>query len=162
MHLDACMKSARQLTHQRSKIAALFRNKVKNSPRSRMLHFDGNQFHRQTHDGDLLLYNKDQQALAKVSASESVLRGLIKQYGLGIDDKKLRADLIKEKAADFPATQTYLLVRDVFARTTKQPVAFAEVPSIELNSPKIRHHMTTRNFADSVDKRYQKCVALKL
>ena len=113
------------------------------------------------HDGDLLLYNKDQQALAKVSSTESVLRGLIKQYGLGIDDKKLRADLIKEKSAEFPATQTYLMVRDVFAHTTKQTIAFAEVPSIELNSPKIRHHMTTQNFADSVDKRYQKCVAFK-
>ena len=113
------------------------------------------------HDGDLLLYNKDQQALAKVSSTESVLRGLIKQYGLGIDDKKLRADLIKEKSAEFPATQTYLMVRDLFVRNTKRPIAFAEVPSIELNSPKIRHHMTTQNFADSVDKRYQKCVAFK-
>lgn len=113
------------------------------------------------HDGDLLLYNKDQQALAKVSSTESVLRGLIKQYGLGIDDKKLRADLIKEKSAEFPATQTYLMVRDLFVRNTKRPIAFAEVPSIELNSPKIRHHMTTQNFADSVDKRYKKCVAFK-
>lgn len=113
------------------------------------------------HDGDLLLYSKDQQALVKVSSSEDALRGLIKEFGLGIDDRELRADLIKEKTAEFPATQTYLMVRDLFARNTKKPLAFAEVPSIELTSPKIRHHMTTQSFADSVNKRYQKCVSFK-
>ncbi len=113
-------------------------------------------------DGDLLLYNKDQQALTKVSGTETALRVVIKTFNLGIDDKKLRTDLLKEKSADFPATQTYLRLRDLYARSTKQPVAFAEIPSIELNSPKISRHMTTESFADSVDKRYQKCVALKL
>jgi hypothetical protein len=113
-------------------------------------------------DGDLLLYDKNQQALSKVSGTETALRAVIKKFNLGIDDKKLRADLLKEKSADFPATQTYLQLRDLYARSTKQPIAFAEIPSIELNSPKIRRHMTTQNFAESVDKRYQKCVALKL
>ena len=113
-------------------------------------------------DGDLLLYNKDQQALTKVSSTETALRVVIKTFNLGIDDKKLRTDLLKEKSADFPATQTYLQLRDLYARSTKKPIAFAEIPSIELNSPKISRHMTTESFADSVDKRYQKCVALKL
>ncbi len=113
-------------------------------------------------DGDLLLYNKDQQALTKISSTETALRAVIGKFNLGIDDKKLRVDLLKEKSADFPATQTYLQLRELFARSSKQPIAFAEIPSIELNSPKIRRHMTTQNFAESVDKRYQKCVALKL
>ena len=112
-------------------------------------------------DGDLLLYNKDQQALAKVSGTETAVRAVIKKFKLDIDDKRLRADLIKEKSADFPATQTYLQLRDLYARSTKQPVVFAEIPSIELNSPKIRHHMTTQIFAESVDKRYQKCLMVK-
>jgi Protein of unknown function (DUF1615) len=112
-------------------------------------------------DGDLLLYGKDQQAIAKVSGTEAALRAAIKKFKLGIDDKKLRADLTKEKSADFPATQTYLQIRDVYARTSKQPVAFAEIPAIELNSPKIRRRMTTQNFAESVDRRYKACVALK-
>ena len=112
-------------------------------------------------DGDLLLYNKDQQALAKVSGTETAVRAVIKKFKLDIDDKRLRADLIKEKSADFPATQTYLQLRDLYARSTKQPILFAEIPSIQLNSPKIRHHMTTQNFAESVDKRYQKCLMVK-
>ncbi|MDE2445159.1 MAG: DUF1615 family protein [Alphaproteobacteria bacterium] len=113
-------------------------------------------------DGDLLLYNKDEQALAKMSGTEQALRSVIAKYNLGIDHQKLRADLLKEKSADFPATQTYLQVRDVYARSAKGVVAFAAIPEIELSSPKIRHYMTTRIFADRVDKRYQACIALKL
>ncbi len=113
-------------------------------------------------DGDLLLYDKNQQVLTKVSNTEAALRAVIKTFNLGIDDKKLRADLLKEKSAEFPATQTYLQLRDLYGRSIKQPVAFAVVPSIELNSPKIRRHMTTQNFAESVDRRYKSCVALKL
>jgi hypothetical protein len=112
-------------------------------------------------DGDLLLYNKDQQPLTKVSSTEAALRIVIKKFNLSIDDKKLRADLLKEKTADFPTTQTYLQLRDVYVRSSKQPIAFAEIPGIELNSPKIRHRMTTQNFAESVDRRYKACVALK-
>ena len=113
-------------------------------------------------DGDLLLYNKDQQPMQKVSSTETALRKVIAKSNLGIDDKKLRIDLSKEKSADFPATQIYLQIRDLYARTAKRAEAFAEIPSIELNSPKIRRRMTTQNFAESVDRRYKGCVALKL
>lgn len=113
-------------------------------------------------DGDFLLYNKDQQPMQKVSSTETALRKVIAKSNLGIDDKNLRIDLSKEKSADFPATQTYLQIRDLYARTAKRAVAFAEIPSIELNSPKIRRRMTTQNFAESVDRRYKGCVALKL
>jgi hypothetical protein len=109
-------------------------------------------------DGDLLLYDKEKRALKTISQSEKALRTTITNYHLGFDDKQLRNDLLKEKDADFPATQIYLTLRDLYARQTKQQVNFAEIPTIELNSPKIRHRMTTRNFAESVDRRYQKCV----
>lgn len=105
-------------------------------------------------DGDLLLYDKDKRALAKVSESENALRKIVADYHLGFDNKQLRSDLLQEKDASFPSTQIYQAVRSL----VKQPTPFAEIPSIELNSPKIRHHMTTLNFAQSVDKRYQRCM----
>ena len=105
-------------------------------------------------DGDLLLYDKDKRALAKVSKSEYALRKIVADYHLGFDNKQLRSDLLQEKDASFPSTQIYQAVRSL----VKQPTPFAEIPSIELNSPKIRHHMTTLNFAQSVDKRYQRCM----
>ncbi len=107
-----------------------------------------------TKDGDLLLYDKNQQALKTVSQSEKALRSIIAAQHLGLDDKQLRADLLKEKTAAFTTTQIYVAIRNL----AKPPVAFAEIPSIELTSPKIRHHMTTQNFAESVEKRYQKCM----
>ncbi len=107
-----------------------------------------------TKDGDLLLYDKNQIALKATSQSEKALRSLISARHLNIDEKQLRADLLKEKTAQFAATQTYYSVRNL----AKNPVAFAVVPSIELSSPKIRHHMTTRKFAENVERRYQRCM----
>ena len=104
-------------------------------------------------DGDLLLYDKNQQALKSVSQSEKALRNILATRQLRITDKQLRSDLLKEKDADFTATRTYEAIRNL----AKQP-AFAEVPSIELNSPKIKRHMTTRNFAEFVEKRYLRCM----
>lgn len=104
-------------------------------------------------DGDLLLYDKNQVPLKSASQSEKALRSIIATRQLSIDEKQLRTDLLKEKAAAFTSTQTYVTIRNL----VKQP-AFAEVPSIELSSPKIKHHMTTKNFAESVERRYQKCV----
>jgi hypothetical protein len=35
------------------------------------------------------------------------------------------------------------------------------LPQITLKSPKIRHHMTTENFARAVMRRYERCMAVK-
>jgi hypothetical protein len=109
-------------------------------------------------DGDLLLYDKSGKAMGALSESEKALRAIIMQYKLGIDDKQLRHDLEHEKTVNFTATQIYMAVRDLYVRTTSHAITFAEIPSIQLNSPKIKHHMTTQNFAESVDRRYQACM----
>lgn len=105
-------------------------------------------------DGDLLLYDKDMQPLKTLSQSEKALRAIIVKLHLPIDDKTLRAELLKEKDVDFPTTQIYVAIRAL----TKQPAAFAEIPTIDLNSPKISHRMTTKIFAERVEKRYLKCM----
>jgi Protein of unknown function (DUF1615) len=112
-----------------------------------------------TRDGDLLLYDKNKQALGTVSQSEKALRLVISKHDLNIDDKNLRSDLLHEKESDFPNTQVYQAIRNLYARQVKQPLNYAEIPTIELSSPKIRRHMTTQNFAESVQKRYLKCMA---
>jgi hypothetical protein len=112
-------------------------------------------------DGDLLLYDKSQQAISTVSQSENALRTIIAAHQLNFTNKQLRSQLLKEKDADFPATKIYQVIRDRYVDTIRQPITFADIPSIELNSPKIRNHMTTKNFAESVDRRYKKCMAAK-
>jgi Protein of unknown function (DUF1615) len=109
-------------------------------------------------DGDLLLYDKSGRAKKKPSSSEKALRKIVN----GIDDKQLRADLLHEKKNDFVSTRTYVYVREEYAKNVKQEAKFAEVPAISLSSIKIKNAMTTQNFADRVNKRYQACMAKKI
>ena len=112
-------------------------------------------------DGDLLRYGKAGEALSTVTSSEQAARAASKKFALGLTDAEIRDDLSHEKSADFVSTRTFTAFRDAYARKTgKQPV-FAILPVIRLSSPKIRHSMTTRLFAESVEKRYQSCMAAK-
>jgi Protein of unknown function (DUF1615) len=108
-------------------------------------------------DGDLLLYDKDGTPQKKPSSSEVALRQILP----GIDAGKLRRDLLLEKENGFIETPTFNAVRAAYLKKTGSKPQFAVVPEIALNSPKIRHAMTTRNFAESVDRRYQACMARK-
>jgi Protein of unknown function (DUF1615) len=109
-------------------------------------------------DGDLLLYDKAQQPLKKISASESALRDIISKNNLAIDDAKLRDDILKEKEGAFLTTPTYKAISNVYARKTGLITPYAIIPSIQLNSPKIKHRMTTQSYAESVERRYIKCM----
>ena len=108
-------------------------------------------------DGDLLLYDKDGTPEKTPSSSELALRKVLP----GFDGKQLRRDLLLEKENGFVETQTYKGLKQAYLQKTGTKPEFAMIPEIALNSPKIKHAMTTRNFAKSVDKRYQACMARK-
>ena len=112
-------------------------------------------------DGDLLLYGKDGTALPAVSSSEKALRGLSSVENLGLSDKQIRDDLLLEKQDSFATSGTYLALKNLYLRKTGKPAAFAELPGIDLKSPKLSHKMTTASYAASVDRRYQKCLSVK-
>lgn len=112
-------------------------------------------------DGDLLLYDKSGQALSNISGTEKALRGLSASASLGLADAQIRSDLLLEKDDTFATTQTYLAVKNHYLRTTRKPAPFAELPGIDLSSAKLSHKMTTASYAATVDKRYNKCVAVK-
>jgi Protein of unknown function (DUF1615) len=109
-------------------------------------------------DGDLLLYDKGGTPKKKPSSSEMALRKILP----GVDEKQLRSDLLLEKENGFIETQTFNAVRAAYQQKTGTKPAFAIIPEIALSSPKIKHAMTTRNFAESVDRRYQACIARTL
>ena len=108
-------------------------------------------------DGDLLLYDKNGTPEKTPSSSELALRKVLP----GFDGKQLRRDLLLEKENGFVETQTYNGLKQAYVQKTGTKPEFAMIPEIALNSPKIKHAMTTRNFAKSVDKRYQACMARK-
>jgi Protein of unknown function (DUF1615) len=113
-------------------------------------------------DGDLLLYTKNGTPRSDVSASEKAIRKIVKTLGGKLNDKEIHADLLLEKQPSFVTTRTYLAIRDTYSQKAKAVAAFAEVPNIDLSSPKITRRMTTRIFAESVDKRYQFCMGRKV
>jgi hypothetical protein len=112
-------------------------------------------------DGDLLLYEAGI-AMSKASASEKAIRRISEELKLDLDDKRIRKDLLREKTEDFISTRTFMRVRDVFRIKTGKDAPFAVIPEIDLSSPKISRHMTTRTFAESVNKRYQSCIGAKI
>jgi hypothetical protein len=112
-------------------------------------------------DGDLLLYSKDGIALSGLSSSEKALRALSTSEKLGLSDTQIRNDLLTEKQDSFATTGTYLAVKNLYLSKTGKPAPFAELPGIDLSSPKLSHKMTTASYAASVDKRYQKCLSVK-
>jgi hypothetical protein len=113
-------------------------------------------------DGDLLLYDKDGTPAVGVSGTEQALHQLSDSAGFGLSNKQLRADLLLEKQDDFAMTQTYAKVKTLYLQKTGKPAPYAELPGIDLNSPKLSHKMTTASYAASVNTRYAKCASVKL
>ncbi len=107
-------------------------------------------------DGDLLLYDKAGSAKAAVSSSEKALRKM--GPALGLSDKDIRRDLLREKGERFAETPTFKAVRAAYRERVGTDAPFAVIPEIDLKSPKIRRFMTTRIFAESVNRRYQACM----
>jgi len=69
---------------------------------------------------------------------------------------------VQEKTDDFALTQTYIKVKTAYLEKTGKPAPYAELPGIDLSSPKLSHKMTTASYAQSVNNRYAKCMAVKL
>ena len=112
-------------------------------------------------DGDLLLYDKSGKARDTVSNSETALRKVLQNSSFELTDKDIRNDLLKEKENSFVQTLTFNALRAAYRQKTAAAAAFAIVPDIALSSPKIKSKMTTRIFAETVNKRYQACMARK-
>ncbi len=106
-------------------------------------------------DGDLMLYSGGKPR-PEASATEKALRKL----GF-LDEETLRADLVQEKEYEFRNTATYARVAAAYSEKTGKKPPYAMLPQIRLQSPKIRHHMTTAIFARAVMRRYERCMAVK-
>ena len=112
-------------------------------------------------DGDLLLYDKSGKVGSGISNTEKALRAVLENSSFELTDEDIRKDLLREKENDFVKTLTYSALLATYEQVTKKRPAFAIVPNIALSSPKISSKMTTRIFAESVDRRYQSCMARK-
>ncbi len=114
---------------------------------------------RLTLDGDLLLYDSTGKPLPRVSSSEAAIRRLVTRLNLGLTNQQIRDDLLRAKDQSFAASRLFLALREAYRQKTGKAAPFAMVPDIALASPKIKRRMTTRIFADTVNQRYQRCMA---
>ncbi|MFN0191724.1 MAG: DUF1615 family protein [Aestuariivirga sp.] len=111
-------------------------------------------------DGDLLSY-RGSRAAKDASKTESAIQAAVKQLKLTLTGAEIRRDLLKEKSKEFDKTSLFRLLRQGYEKRFGKAAPFAMIPEIELSSIKITRKMTTRNFAESVDRRYRRCMAVK-
>jgi hypothetical protein len=107
-------------------------------------------------DGDLLIY-EGAAPKPSPSATERALRSL----GLPLNDKAIRAGLLKEKESAFRDGELYGRVASAYAAKTGKAPPHAMVPQIRLESPKLSKHMTTERFARAVMRRYERCMNVR-
>jgi hypothetical protein len=112
-------------------------------------------------DGDLLSYSRPGNAKDTVTNSERAIRAAAAALKLGLTDRDIRADLLKEKHAAFATTATFLKLRDAYTQANGKAPPFAILPEITLESVKIKRQFTTAIFAERVNARYQRCMAVK-
>jgi hypothetical protein len=110
-------------------------------------------------DGDLLLYDKEEQPRDEDSRTLAALLAFRTRHAPGLSERQLRRDVRKEKLADFEQTETWKTVRQVYQRVKGTPPEYERLPEVAIRSPKLSQDRTTAWFARSVDQRYQRCMS---
>ncbi|MCB1959013.1 MAG: DUF1615 domain-containing protein [Rhodocyclaceae bacterium] len=106
-------------------------------------------------DGDLLRY-ADGRSVDAPSHTEAALHSLA--TALHLSHRQIRADLTREKAADFADSRLYQRVFALADKRSTAGVPRQRIPEILLKSPKIQRKLTTRWFAQRVESRYNTCM----
>ncbi len=104
-------------------------------------------------DGALLPRAAD--ALAP-GATELALRTLAAR--LRLSDAAIHAALEQSRTKSFEQSALYERVFELAARASGSPVRRALLPTIELQGPKIKRHLTTEWYAQRVDQRFKRCL----
>ncbi|WP_245611832.1 DUF1615 domain-containing protein [Nevskia soli] len=77
---------------------------------------------------------------------------------IDLSEADIHDDLQHSRRADFEQTELYEKVYALAERSQAHPLPRAQVPRIELKSPKITRHLTTAWYASRVDGRFQGCM----
>lgn len=109
-------------------------------------------------DGDLLRYEGATPRTDPPSATQLALRSLAPR--LQLEREAIDADLLLEKTAEFDASRLYRRVFALADAARGTPLPRALLPGIVLKSPKVLRRLTTAWFAERVDARMHRCLAL--
>ncbi len=109
-------------------------------------------------DGDLLLYDKDDNAQSMPSQTETALNQLFADHGIAMKPEEIRTDLLQEKQAQFENTTTYQNVINLYKRQFGKNPPYAIMPQVVISGPKLSKDYNTNWYATNVTRRYDSCM----
>ena len=98
-------------------------------------------------DGDLLAYDKNAQPLDRDTESLVAILTFRAKFASEVSQRRVRADLKKEKTLEFESTQTWRAIKRVWAQRMKSDPPYARVPEVTIRSPKMSQDRSTAWFA---------------
>ena len=107
-------------------------------------------------DGDLIAHDAVQPNTT--SQTQTALQQLFAKKAPNISTLTIAQDLALEKTLEFEQSTTYLTVTQLY-RQKYGALITEQIPRISLKSEKITRHLTTEWYANSVNRRYQQCLA---
>lgn len=110
-----------------------------------------------TPDGDLLVYDGRGRARDVDGETLTLLLGWAATSAPTLTERRIRADLAREKEQDFEDTETWTTLRAAWHNKRDKPAPYARLPEVSLDSPKLNKELTTRWFAEKVNQRYEAC-----
>jgi hypothetical protein len=110
-------------------------------------------------DGDLLAYDKQGEPVDEDSNSLKALLAFRQRYAPDLSERRVRKDVLKEKELAFEETDTWEAIKRTYQEVTGEAPAYAQLPTVVIRSPKISGEKSTVWFAQSVNRRFQKCMA---
>ena len=111
-------------------------------------------------DGDLLAYDKQGEPVDEDSNSLKALLAFRERYAADdLSERRVRKDALHEKEREFEETDTWEAIKHTYQQVTGEAAPYAQLPTVTIRSPKISGDRSTAWFAQSVNKRYQRCMA---
>ncbi|MEZ4241902.1 MAG: DUF1615 family protein [Myxococcota bacterium] len=109
-------------------------------------------------DGDLMAWTDAGRPSHTDSHTLGTLLAWRAVHAPDLEERQLRRDVRLEKTHELESTETWRRIRAAWKEKTGKEPAYARLPDVTLQSPKITKQRTTAWFAQSVDRRYQDCL----
>jgi Protein of unknown function (DUF1615) len=111
-----------------------------------------------TEDGDLLAYRADGRPADEDSRTLKAFVAFARRFAPSkLSEGRVRRDLEREKTRELEETETWRTLKEAYARIQGEPPAYAQLPNVTLQSPKLKGERSTAWFARNVDTRYAQC-----
>jgi Protein of unknown function (DUF1615) len=108
-------------------------------------------------DGDLLAYDGHGEPNGEESDSLKALLAFAKSVP-ELSAAEVRRDVLLEKRGEFEATPTYRALQRAYQARFAMPLSPAELPDLELSSPKLKGGYTTARYARAVNSHFHACL----